>query len=272
MPELPEVEITRRGLLPHAQHRQIVDIVIRHPRLRWPIPENLAALTHNQRILTLERRGKYLLLRLEHGTIIIHLGMSGSLRILDSTTPAGIHDHIDIVLNDQQCIRLRDPRRFGAVLWAQPDELSHPLIVSLGIEPLSEDFNGDCLYKLSRKRKNSIKAFLMDSHHIVGIGNIYANEALFHAGIHPALAAGALSRLRCTNLAAAIRETLNKAISAGGSSLRDFVGSDGMPGYFQQQYFVYGRADQICRRCGNTIRLLRQNQRATFYCPQCQKK
>lgn len=272
MPELPEVETTRRGLLPHTQHRTIVDIVVRQPRLRWPVPANLAVLAGGQTLVGLERRGKYLLFRLTRGTIIIHLGMSGSLRILDRAAPAGIHDHVDIVLDSGQCIRLRDPRRFGAVLWAGPDEPDHPLLASLGIEPLTQEFDGDCMYRLSRERKNSIKAVLMDSHHIVGIGNIYANEALFHAGIHPALAAGKLSRPRCHRLALAIRDTLDKAIAAGGSSLRDFVGSDGMPGYFQQQYFVYARADLACRVCGQPIRLLRQNQRATFYCPQCQKK
>lgn len=271
MPELPEVEITRRGLLPHAQHRRIVDIVIRQPRLRWPIPDNLAELARNQRILELERRGKYLLLRLERGTVIIHLGMSGSLRIIESHTPAGIHDHVDIVLDNDSGIRLRDPRRFGAVLWSEPGAV-HSLLAGLGIEPLSDEFGGDYLHTLIRNRQNSIKAFLMDSHHIVGIGNIYANESLFHAGIHPELAAGKLSRPRCAVLAQSIRDTLCKSIAAGGSSLRDFTGSDGSPGYFQQQYFVYGRAEQACRRCGSPVRLLRQNQRATFYCPQCQKK
>ena len=265
MPELPEVETTRRGLLPHVQHHEIIDIVIRNPRLRWPIADNLTALASGQVISGLDRRGKYLLMHLDHGAIIIHLGMSGSLRILDSSTPAGIHDHVDIVLDHQQSVRLRDPRRFGAVLWAAHEVLQHPLLADLGIEPLSDDFDGDCLYQLSRRRSIAIKSFLMDSHHIVGIGNIYANEALFHAGIHPSLAAGKLNRPRCASLAQAIRETLNKAIIAGGSSLRDFVGSDGTPGYFQQQYFVYGRTDQPCHRCSHPVRQLRQSQRATFY-------
>ena len=272
MPELPEVETTRLGLLPHALNHKICDVVVRNPKLRWPIPDNLAALVGGQTIVALVRRGKYLLLQLDQGTIIIHLGMSGSLRILDSNTPAGIHDHVDIVLDHQQIIRLRDPRRFGAVLWAEQDGLQHPLLVSLGIEPLSDDFNGTCLYQLSRRRSIAIKAFLMDSHHIVGIGNIYANEALFLAGIHPSLAAGKLNRLRSENLTLAIRDTLLKAISAGGSSLRDFVGSDGAPGYFQQQYSVYGRAELACRQCSHPIRQLRQNLRATFFCPNCQKR
>ncbi|MDR3391555.1 MAG: bifunctional DNA-formamidopyrimidine glycosylase/DNA-(apurinic or apyrimidinic site) lyase [Sulfuriferula sp.] len=272
MPELPEVETTRRGLLPHSLHQSIIDIVIRNPRLRWPVPGNLAELTRNQTITGLSRRGKYLLMHLDSGTIIIHLGMSGSLRILDSGTPAGVHDHIDIVLNSGLCIRLRDPRRFGAVLWSEGDPYKHPLLASLGVEPLSDDFNGDILYRKSRGRSSAIKSLIMDSHMIVGVGNIYANEALFQAGIHPELAAGKISRPRYARLALAIRDTLNKAIIAGGSSLRDFVGSDGNAGYFQQQYFVYSRSGMPCRNCDQPIKQLRQNQRTTFYCPLCQKK
>ena len=272
MPELPEVETTRRGLLPHTQHRRIVAVIVRNPRLRWPIPDNLAAVTQQQTISELSRRGKYLLIHLGNGTIIIHLGMSGSLRILDSHTPAGVHDHVDIVLDTQQCIRLRDPRRFGAVLWTAQDPLTHPLLANLGVEPLSDAFTGDLLHQKSRGRSSAIKSFIMDSHNVVGVGNIYANEALFHAGIHPALAAGKVSRLRYARLVQSIRDTLSKAIIAGGSSLRDFVGSDGAAGYFQQQYFVYGRTEQACRICAQPIRQLRQNQRTTFYCQHCQKK
>ncbi|OIQ64503.1 formamidopyrimidine-DNA glycosylase [mine drainage metagenome] len=272
MPELPEVETTLRGLLPHTLRRTIMNVSIRNPKLRWPIPSNLAELTRHQVIHALSRRGKYLLMHLDNGTVIIHLGMSGSLRILDSETPAGVHDHVDIVLDNQQCIRLRDPRRFGAVLWAKHDALAHPLLASLGMEPLSDGFNGDLLYRKSRGRSSSVKAFIMDSHMVVGVGNIYANEALFHAGIHPAQAAGKISRPRYARLAQAIRDTLSKAIIAGGSSLRDFVGSDGAAGYFQQQYAVYGRTGLDCRICGQPIQQLRQNQRSTFYCPHCQKK
>lgn len=272
MPELPEVETTLRGLLPHTLRRTIMNVSIRNPKLRWPIPSDLAELTRHQVIHALSRRGKYLLMHLDNGTVIIHLGMSGSLRILDSETPAGVHDHVDIVLDNQQCIRLRDPRRFGAVLWAEHDALAHPLLASLGMEPLSDGFNGDFLYRKSRGRSSSVKAFIMDSHMVVGVGNIYANEALFHAGIHPAQAAGKISRPRYARLAQAIRDTLSKAIIAGGSSLRDFVGSDGAAGYFQQQYAVYGRTGLDCRICGQPIQQLRQNQRSTFYCPHCQKK
>lgn len=271
MPELPEVETTRRGLLPHTQHRTIVDVIVRNPQLRWPIPADLADVTRHQTITGISRRGKYLLIHM-NGTIIIHLGMSGSLRILDSNTPGGVHDHVDIVLDNQQCIRLRDPRRFGAVLWTAQDPLTHRLLASLGIEPLSDQFNGEFLYQAARGRSCAIKSFIMDSHIVVGVGNIYANESLFHAGIHPALAAGSISRARYVRLAQAIVETLSKSIIAGGSTLRDFVGSDGAAGYFQQQYFVYGRTTQACRVCTQLIEQLRQNQRTTFFCSFCQKK
>ena len=272
MPELPEVETTRRGLLPHVLGVTIINVIVRNPKLRWPVPDDLACLVQQQTIQALSRRGKYLLMTLANGTILVHLGMSGSLRILDSTTPAGVHDHIDIVLQNGQCIRLRDPRRFGAVLWAEGDALRHTLLTNLGVEPLTDDFNGNYLYVKSRGRSSAIKSFIMDSHHVVGVGNIYANEALFHAGIHPELAAGKVSRARYMRLAQSIRDTLEKAIVAGGSTLRDFVGSDGAAGYFQQQYFVYGRTDLTCRGCGLLIRHLRQNQRSTFYCAHCQKK
>ena len=272
MPELPEVETTRRGLLPHVLGVTIINVIVRNPKLRWLVPDDLACLVQQQTIQALSRRGKYLLITLANGTILVHLGMSGSLRILDSTTPAGVHDHIDIVLQNGQCIRLRDPRRFGAVLWAEGDALRHTLLTNLGVEPLTDDFNGNYLYVKSRGRSSAIKSFIMDSHHVVGVGNIYANEALFHAGIHPELAAGKVSRARYMRLAQSIRDTLEKAIVAGGSTLRDFVGSDGAAGYFQQQYFVYGRTDLTCRGCGLLIRHLRQNQRSTFYCAHCQKK
>jgi formamidopyrimidine-DNA glycosylase len=272
MPELPEVETTRRGLMPHVTGYTIKQVIVRNAKLRWPIPTTLDMLAQQQTIQNLSRRGKYILVHLNAGTIIIHLGMSGSLRILDSNTPAGVHDHIDIVLQNNFCIRMRDPRRFGAVLWAEDDPFNHPLLVNLGVEPLTDDFSGDYLYALSRHRRSAIKSFIMDSHHVVGVGNIYANEALFHAGIHPELAAGKISRARYAKLALAIRTTLEKAIIAGGSSLRDFVGSDGAAGYFQQQYFVYGRTDLTCHTCGQLIRHLRQNQRSTFYCVSCQKK
>lgn len=272
MPELPEVETTRRGLLPHTLQRKIINVVIRNSRLRWPIPQNLVEMSHNQTINEISRRGKYLLIHLNNGTIIIHLGMSGSLRILDSDTPAGVHDHMDILLDNAQCVRLRDPRRFGAVLWTEHDVHDHPLLTNLGVEPLSDEFNHETLFQKSRGRTSAIKSFIMDSHIVVGVGNIYANESLFHAGIHPLAAAGKISQTRYKRLTDAIRNTLKAAISAGGSSLRDFVGSDGATGYFQQQYFVYGRNALACRTCNHSIVQVRQNQRSSFYCPYCQKK
>jgi formamidopyrimidine-DNA glycosylase len=270
MPELPEVETTRRGLAPHCIGQRVLAAVIRNPRLRWPVPADLSERVAGQTIIDISRRGKYLIVSLSHGALILHLGMSGSLRVLDSATPAGVHDHVDLILANQTCIRLRDPRRFGAVLWTESDAARHPLLASLGPEPLSDAFDGDYLYRISRGRSAAIKQFVMDSHHVVGVGNIYANEALFSAGIRPGMAAGRLSKTRCAALVLAIRQTLARAIEAGGSTLRDFVNSAGEPGYFQQQYKVYGRNGEPCRVCGQLIRLRRQGQRSTFYCATCQ--
>jgi len=270
MPELPEVETTCRGLAPHCTGRHIVTAVVRNAQLRWPVPADLAQQVAGQAVLSLTRRAKYLLVTLQRGTLILHLGMSGSLRIMDSDSPAGVHDHVDLVLDNGTCIRLRDPRRFGAVLWTQSDALRHPLLVNLGPEPLSSAFDEHYLHRCSRGRKVPIKTFLMDSHVVVGVGNIYANEALFHAGIRPTTPAGRLSRIRYARLTAAIRATLARAIEAGGSTLRDFVNSAGEAGYFQQQYRVYGRSGESCRVCAGSIKHLRQGQRSTFYCPRCQ--
>ena len=271
MPELPEVETTLRGIAPHLIQRRIADVVIRHPMLRWPIPGNLPKLLHNQVVRGLQRRAKYLLITFDHGTLILHLGMSGSLRILPRGTPAGKHDHFDLVLDDGQLLRLRDPRRFGAVLWHAGDVALHPLLVELGPEPLEQDFNGEYLHRATRSRSAAIKLAIMDGHLVVGVGNIYANEALFRAGIRPQLAAGKISRPRCARLVEEIRATLAEAIKLGGSTLRDFVNTSGQAGYFQQNYWVYGRAGEHCRRCGATIRQIRQGQRSSFYCPVCQK-
>ncbi|MEO6146858.1 MAG: bifunctional DNA-formamidopyrimidine glycosylase/DNA-(apurinic or apyrimidinic site) lyase [Sulfuriferula sp.] len=270
MPELPEVETTCRGLAPHCTGQRIVTAVVRNPKLRWPIPANLAQLVAGQPILGLTRRAKYLIMALPHGSIILHLGMSGSLRIMDNNSPAGVHDHIDLVLGNGTCIRLRDPRRFGAVLWTQNDVLRHPLLENLGPEPFSELFDGHYLHSHSRGRKVPIKTFLMDNHVVVGVGNIYANEALFHAGIRPTTPAGRVSLVRYVKLAAAIRTTLERAIEAGGSTLRDFVNSSGEAGYFQQQYMVYGRTGESCRLCTHGIKHIRQGQRSTFFCQHCQ--
>ncbi len=271
MPELPEVETVRRGLAPHLEGRCLIGAKVREPRLRWPVPADLDERVRGRRIHALARRGKYLLLQLDKGWLLCHLGMSGSLRLLPSGTLPAKHDHLDLLLETGQMLRYRDPRRFGALLWcANPEQ--HPLLSRLGVEPLSADFDGSRLHVLSRGRNISIKAMLMDAHLIVGVGNIYANEALFHAGISPRLPAGKLSRRRCDALAAAVKETLEKAIEAGGSTLRDFVDGHGNPGYFQQTYHVYGRAGEPCKTCGMAIRRIRQGARATFYCPACQKR
>lgn len=272
MPELPEVETTRRGLEPHLTGRRITAFEVRDARLRWPIPPGLAQTLPGRLIQHVGRRGKYLLLQCEGGWLILHLGMSGSLRILPPGQPPEKHDHWDLLLDDGKLLRYRDPRRFGAVIWAETDAFGHPLLAHLGVEPLENGFDGAALHALLHGRQTAIKLALMDASRIVGIGNIYANESLFRAGIDPRTSAGQIGPRRCERLADAIREVLRQAIAAGGSSLRDFVDSAGKPGYFQQQYAVYGREGLPCHRCGSTIRALRQGQRSTFYCPRCQKK
>jgi formamidopyrimidine-DNA glycosylase len=271
MPELPEVETVRRGLMPHLENRQLFGARVREPRLRWPVPANLDELTRGQFIHRLTRRGKYLLAKMDHGALIIHLGMSGSLRLTRADIPPEKHDHLDILLAGEQVLRYRDPRRFGAILWSEQPE-HHPLIAHLGIEPLSEDFNASWLHALSRGRKTPIKLLLMDAGLIVGVGNIYANESLFHAGLDPRLAAERLTRPRCARLVEAIRSTLTRAIAAGGSTLRDFMDGHGKPGYFQQSYFVYGRAGEACHVCGAPILQIRQSARSSFICPRCQRR
>lgn len=272
MPELPEVETVLRGLAPHLTGRRLAGARVRNPRLRWPVDPGLEARIRGRTIQALSRRGKYLLLRLDGadgGSLIAHLGMSGSLRLCPADLPADKHEHLDLLLEDGNCLRLRDPRRFSALLWAEvPDR--HPLLAGLGVEPLTADFDGACLHGLCQRRRISIKALIMDARKVVGVGNIYANEALFHARIHPGLAAGKLSRPRCDALAAAIKDTLTRAIAAGGSTLRDFVDGHGRPGYFQQTYYVYGRGGKPCRLCGTAIRQMPQAGRSTFFCPACQ--
>jgi formamidopyrimidine-DNA glycosylase len=271
MPELPEVEITRRGLDAHLTGLTIKDAIIRNGSLRWPIPKNLPKLLRGQSIHSFKRRAKYLLMDCGSGTLILHLGMSGSLRILPANTPAEKHDHFDLVLGNGTLMRLRDPRRFGAVLWHSGDVHTHPLLAALGPEPLENDFDARYLYQATRGRSISIKQCIMDNHIVVGVGNIYANEALFRAGIKPQLAAGKLSLPRCARLVEEIRATLAEAIQLGGSTLRDFVNTSGQPGYFQQTYWVYGRAGEPCRRCGALIKQIKQGQRSSFYCGACQK-
>lgn len=271
MPELPEVETVRRGLAPCLVGHRLLGARVREGRLRWPVPETLDALVKDRRIERLGRRGKYLILTLDRGHLILHLGMSGSLRMTAPETPPGKHDHLDLLLDDAHLLRYRDPRRFGAVLWSDAPE-RHPLIADLGVEPLDAGFDGDWLYRASRNVRAPVKSWLMNAHIVVGIGNIYANESLFHAGIHPLLPAGRLTRPRCQRLAEAVRTTLARAIEAGGSSLRDFVDGHGMPGYFQQTYYVYGRAGEACRQCGGRVRSTRLGNRTTSFCPVCQKK
>jgi formamidopyrimidine-DNA glycosylase len=270
MPELPEVEITRRGLLPNLPGRRIDAVIARHTMLRYPLPRALGRLLAGQHLRNIDRRGKYLLFRFDHGTLILHLGMSGSLRLLSAAEPPGKHDHLDIIFGDR-ALRLRDPRRFGAVLWEKGDGDAHPLIAPLGIEPLSEAFTGEWLHGATRGRATAIKLFLMDSHVIVGVGNIYASESLFRAGVDPRTPAGRLSRKRCEHIVTAIKATLDAALAAGGSTLRDFIHSDGSSGWFQQLHFVYGREGEPCRVCGARVRALRLGQRSTFHCPHCQR-
>jgi formamidopyrimidine-DNA glycosylase len=269
MPELPEVEVTRRGLAPQIAGRVISGVAVREPRLRWPVPRDVLALA-GRTVRTIERRGKYLLLDCGDGHLILHLGMSGSLRVLAPGTPAQKHDHFDLLLGDRM-LRLRDPRRFGAVLWTSGALAAHPLLAHLGVEPLSRSLHAVRLHQLTRGHRTAIKQFLMDGRRIVGVGNIYANESLFRARINPRRAAQQLTAEQCARLARSIKETLRSAIRAGGSTLRDFVGADGAAGYFQQRYCVYDRAGQKCRRCGSLIRKLLQGQRSTYYCPTCQK-
>ena len=269
MPELPEVEITRRGIAPHLIGKTIEAVDVREPRLRWRVPAEVSSLA-GRRIVSVKRRGKYILVDCGSGHLILHLGMSGSLRIVQPDTVPQKHDHFDLQAGGK-VLRLRDPRRFGAVLWTSADVLAHKLIAGLGVEPLSAAFNAGALHALTRGHRVAIKLMVMDAKKVVGVGNIYANESLFRAGIHPRTRAGRLSRARCERLVAEIKDTLKAAIRAGGSSLRDFVHSDGSSGYAQQNYFVYDRAGEPCRTCGTPIRRVVMGQRATFYCASCQK-
>lgn len=270
MPELPEVETTRRGIAPHLEGRRVTRLIVRDRRLRWPIPEDLAIQIEGQLFERIDRRAKYLLMRIGGGTLIGHLGMSGSLRLVAAGTPAGKHDHVDIELDSGMVLRYTDPRRFGALLWARADE-PHALLGKLGPEPLSEAFDGERLYQLSRGKSMAIKPFIMDNAVVVGVGNIYASEALFAAGIDPRRPAGNISRARYLKLGEEIRRILAMAIERGGTTLRDFVGGDGKPGYFQQELFVYGRGGEFCKTCGTTLREIRLGQRASVYCGRCQR-
>jgi len=270
MPELPEVETTRRGLAPHLIGRTVVGLDIRQPRLRWPIPQALRRNLPGQRIDDIERRAKYLLVHTNAGSALLHLGMSGSLRVLPASTPVGTHDHVDWRLDSGRILRFTDPRRFGSQLW-QPAGKVHPLLAGLGPEPLGDDFDGDYLWQRSRGRRATVKVFLMDQAVVVGVGNIYASEALFAAGIHPKRAAGSISRARYARLADEVKRVLLYSIARGGTTLRDFINPDSEPGYFEQELFVYGREGQPCKVCGTPIKSIVLGQRSTYFCPKCQK-
>jgi formamidopyrimidine-DNA glycosylase len=270
MPELPEVETTRRGIEPHCLGRVVKQVIVREPRLRWPVPVQLALALSGQAITAVERRAKYLLFRTDVGSMLVHLGMSGSLRIVAPDVPPGRHDHIDVLLECGVCLRYHDPRRFGCFLWLAPGVI-HPLLSDLGPEPLSAEFDGQLLYRRSRGRKGPIKSFIMDGKVVVGVGNIYANEALYLSGIRPDRAAGRISLARYRRLADTIKRVLTSSIDQGGTTLRDFVGGDGRPGYFAQQLLVYGRAGQPCKCCGTLLRELRLGQRSSVYCVTCQR-
>jgi len=270
MPELPEVETTRRGVAPRVVGRRIAAVRVYDRRLRWPVPGGLARLLQGRTIERVDRRSKYLLFAIGDGTLLVHLGMTGSLRVFTTPPPRRPHDHADLVLDDGTVVRYHDPRRFGAILWV-PDASAHPLLRHLGPEPFDAAFDADHLWRVTRGRRVAIKQALMDNHLVVGVGNIYANEALFRAGIRPTMAAGRLSKPRLARLVDAVRDVLTEAIAKGGSTLRDYVDSSGEPGYFQLDYHVYGREGDPCRVCGTSIRHVRQGQRASFYCPRCQR-
>lgn len=288
MPELPEVETTRRGIVDLVENKTIIDLAVLEPRLRWPVPADLSSHLVGQTVRRVVRRGKYLLFYLDHGYFIFHLGMSGSLRVYRVIPPRQKHDHVDIYLTngdaavvreninsddqDRWVLRFRDPRRFGALLWQSDIDVLHPLLASLGPEPFDASFDAEYLHKALGRKNCAIKLALMDNHVVVGVGNIYANESLFSASIAPQRPASELSLQDCTKLVSAVQDILQKAIQAGGSTLRDFVDADGKPGYFQQQYAVYGRADQTCAECGELIRHARLGQRSTFWCPVCQRR
>ncbi len=271
MPELPEVETVRRGVEPHLLGRRIERVVVRQPQLRWPVPAELPSLLAGQRVRGVARRAKYLLIGLDGGTLLVHLGMSGRLFLAENGESVAKHDHIDWQLDSGMTLRFNDPRRFGAVLWQPREGPEHPLLSELGPEPLSAEFDGDYLYARSRGRSAAIKSFLMDNRIVVGVGNIYANEALFAAGIRPTAAAGKVSRPRYRLLAEAVRQVLEAAIAQGGTTLKDFVGGDGKPGYFKQELQVYGRAGLPCTSCGAALREIRLAQRSTVYCTRCQR-
>lgn len=271
MPELPEVETTKRGISPHVVGKKIENIIVRQRQLRWLIAEDFEQNLRDEIVESIERRAKYLLLKTQNGTLIVHLGMSGNLRIVTHETPANSHDHVDVLFEQNTVLRFNDQRRFGALVWAEGDVLKHPLLRELGVEPLTDDFTPALLFQLSRRKRVPIKTFLMNGKVVVGVGNIYANESLFLSGISPTRHAGDLSAQDCENLVFQIRDVLAKAIEQGGTTLRDFVNSEGKAGYFQQQLHVYGRGNQPCTKCALPLTEIRLANRTTVFCPHCQR-
>lgn len=271
MPELPEVETTLRGIKPHIIGNKVSKVIVRNPNLRWPVPDNLAHLIEGKKLLGLQRRAKYLLLKFPNGTVLWHLGMSGNLRIVDNKTAVKKHDHVDVVFSQKCILRFNDPRRFGCVLWEAGSIEENALLVNLGPEPLTDEFNAEYLFTRSRRSAKPVKTWIMDGRVLVGVGNIYANEVLFNSGIHPLRRANKLSLKQCELLVAEIKTVLGNAIKRGGTTLRDFVGSDGKPGYFAQELRVYGRGGDACVRCTKTLTEKVLGQRSTVYCTACQR-
>ena len=269
MPELPEVEVSKLGIQPHIEGQLITDVIVRNPNLRWPVPEEVQELV-GKKVVSVSRRAKYLLITVSSGSAILHLGMSGKLRVIDKSVPPEKHDHVDIVISDKKVLRLNDTRRFGAFLW-QAQGQTHELLSKLGPEPLTDDFDSNRLYELSRGKTSKVKNFIMDNHVVVGVGNIYANESLFKAGIDPRRAAGKVSKQRYELLTEKIKQTLAFAIEQGGTTLKDFTQSDGNPGYFAQELMVYGRGGQKCVKCDTKLNEVKIGQRASVFCPSCQR-
>ncbi len=271
MPELPEVETTRRGIAPALIGRRVIGVVVRDRRLRWPIPAHFEAAIERQVIRRVERRAKYILIGFDAGTLILHLGMSGSLRILDAQVSPRVHEHWDLHLDSGKVLRFHDPRRFGSALWTEANPFEHKLLAKLAPEPLSDEFNAEYLFRATRKRTVAIKQFIMNSQAVVGVGNIYASEALFRAGIAPRRAGRRITRAQAAALSQAIKDVLAEAIEIGGTTLRDYVNADGIPGYFRRQLFVYERSGQPCRVCKAPVKQFAQGQRSTYWCPVCQR-
>lgn len=269
MPELPEVEVCRLGITPHIEKQMVDDVIVRHRQLRWPIPEEVGDIA-GQRVQKISRRSKYLLLTFESGTLLIHLGMSGTIRVVPKSTPVVKHDHFDLVFGNGKILRLNDPRRFGAVLWFDNHIDEQGILTKLGPEPLGEEFNYGYLFEKANKRKVPIKTFIMNNPIVVGVGNIYANEALFKAGILPTSLAGSISEERLNKLTDCIKTVLSDAIKQGGTTLKDFTQADGKPGYFAQSLNVYGRAGKPCLICKTLLEEVRQSNRSSVYCPNCQ--